>query len=137
MNRQALLGTLSAVVVLLASVSPSVAAQGASDGSFVLANMAPPEPEPPAAPEATPAASPEAAPTAAPEAPAAPEGEPAPAEAPPVAEAPAAPEAPAEPLPPPDQTAPSAGLSSGMMITIVAAIAAALGAGYWMTQRKQ
>jgi len=131
MNRQALLGTLSAVVVLLATITPSVAAQGAPDGSFVLANVAPPEPEPPAAPEAVPEAAPEGAPETAPEAPVAPEGEPA------APEVPTAPDAPAEPLPPPDQTAPSAGLSSGMMIAIAVAIMTALGAGYWMTQRKQ
>lgn len=121
-----------------------------SDGSFVLANMAPPEPEPPAAAPAAPpaegAAPTEAAPAdpaAAPVDPAAAPVDPAaaPAEATPADAAPAeaaAPEAPAAEATAETAAtdAPAADAGSGgsvpwLWIAVGAAIAAALGFGLW------
>ena len=132
----------ASIIAVAAFVSATgtlaLASEPAADGSFIIANMAPPEPEQPPAPPADPSAAPatpEAAPEAAPEVPADPAAAPEAApEAP--AEPTAAPEATAEaPLPPPDQTAPAAGMGSGMLIGIVAAIAFAGAAAFWFMRR--
>ncbi|MEQ1753425.1 MAG: hypothetical protein ABL973_04765 [Micropepsaceae bacterium] len=134
MNSIGRAGIIALAALTLTSGSIALAAGPASEDSFVVANMAPPEPEqpaPPADPTATPAAPdtvPEANPTA-PDVPAVPDAVP---EAP--AEPAAAPEA---PLPPPDQSAPSAGMGSGMLIGIVAAIAVAAAAGFWFMRRNK
>ena len=128
MNRFSRAGTFAVAALVLTSGSIVLAAEPASDGSFVVANMAPPEPQsPPADPAAAPAV-PETTPEAAPPAP----------------DVPTAPEAPPEPaaaheapLPPPDQSAPAAGMGSGMLIGIVAAIAVAGAAGFWFMRRNK
>ena len=111
-------------------VMPGMAAATTSDGSFAVANMAPPEPDPPA----TPAAAPDQPPAA----------DVPPATEPPVvpAEPPVVPDVPAEAPPPPD-AAPTAeapastgGMGMGAIIAIIAVLAAAGFGGYWFMNRK-
>ena len=116
--------TLTAALCALSCLGVAQAAELKDAGSFVVANMAPPEPTPPPAqPAATPDAP--AAPNAAPEA------------APPPADGAAPPAAPAdEPLPPPDQSSPPAGMGTRTIIGIVAALVAAGIGGFWFMRRK-
>lgn len=123
--------TLTAALCVSSLLGVAQATELKDAGSFVVANMAPPEPlPPPAKPAATPDAP--AAPDAAPAAPeAAPEAAPAPADgaAPPAAPA-------DEPLPPPDQSSPPAGMGTKTIIGIVAALLAAGIGGFWFMRRR-
>ena len=122
----------AALGLTLASTGIANASVSASDGSFQVANMAPPEPEaPPTVPD------PAAAPTA-PEAPAA-------DAPPPTEELPAAPETPPEPpaadvsaeaAPVVEEPAPASGMGMSTILGIVAALAAAGFGAFWFMRRK-
>lgn len=122
----------AALGLTLAGTGIAYASVSASDGSFQMANMAPPEPEaPPTVPD------PAAAPTA-PDAPA--------ADAPPPPEAlPPAPETPPEPpaadvsaeaAPVVEEPAPASGMGMSTILGIVAALAAAGFGAFWFMRRK-
>ena len=131
------IATTACAVVCLAfgAVAHADTTRGHEDGSFVLANMAPPEPEPPAATPATPPTAEGTTPAANPPAEGTtPEATPpaAPAEATPAEAAPAV-DATAEAAPPATDASapPSSGGMPWLWIAVGVAIAGALGFGLW------
>lgn len=118
--------TVAALVLALAGTAATASSLNAGDGSYQIANMAPPEPEaqPAPAPPTEPATPAEAGP-------ADPVAEPVPEASPPADAAPP----PEETAPVSDQAAPSGGMSSGIIIAIAVAFAAGLGA-FWFMRRK-
>ena len=125
----------AALGLTLASTGIAYASVSASDGSFQVANMAPPEPEaPPTVPD--PAAAPTApeAPTA--DAPPPPEELPAAPETPPEPPAADVPAPEAEAAPVAEETAPAGGMGMSTILGIVAALAAAGFGAFWFMRRK-
>jgi hypothetical protein len=122
-----LMRAVCGVALGLALMSPGVAsaAMDLPDGSFKVANMAPPEPDP--APPPTIPAEP-TPPEVAPDQPPAPELPP-PPDVP--AEIPATPPEPAA-----DAPASGGGMGMGAVLGIVAALAVAGAAGFWFMRRK-
>lgn len=123
------LAGLCAAIALASGMNDAFAATPSADAPFVIANMAPPEPEEPAAP-------PEATPATAPDVPSEPTPPDTPSSAEPTPEASAEPAAAQVPPAAEDSAAPSSGMGTGVWVAIVAAIATALIAGYWVTTRK-